>query len=480
MHIHKEKGYIMKRENAKMTTLLTLLIDCFSVILAFVIAAFVRGGIINNGFMSELYGSLFIIIVLSNIVFSNLSYNDNIFKRGFLEEFIRIIKDQGKLALIILGYMFIIKEASTYSRIFLGVFFLLNVLITYVARSYMKLILLLAYKKSSSSSKVMLITLSKSAAGIIRKIRSEYEWNISVSTIAILDKNRKGERIEGIKVIANKDDLLEKAKQNVVDEVFIHLPNKYNINMEEIILELEKMGIIVHMNLDIFHNLNVKEKTIDEFVGYQVITFASGLFDEKQMALKRIMDIVGGMVGCILTIIITIFLTPIIFIESPGPIFFSQIRIGKNGRKFKIYKFRSMYLDAEQRKTELMSQNEMSGLMFKMTDDPRITKVGKFIRKTSLDEFPQFFNVLKGDMSLVGTRPPTLDEFELYEARHKRRLSLKPGLTGMWQVSGRSDIEDFEDVVRLDLKYIDNWSVGLDVKLLIKTVVIVVLTRGSK
>ena len=139
-----------------------------------------------------------------------------------------------------------------------------------------------------------------------------------------------------------------------------------------------------------------------------------------------------------------------------------------------------MYMDAEEQKKELMKQNEMDGLMFKMKEDPRITKVGKFIRKTSIDELPQFFNVLRGDMSLVGTRPPTVDEFERYEEHHKRRLSLRPGITGMWQVSGRSDIQNFEDVVRLDLEYIDNWSVWLDIKILFQTVLVVLLHRGAE
>ncbi|OUP86735.1 UNVERIFIED_ORG: glycosyl transferase, partial [Lacrimispora saccharolytica] len=135
---------------------------------------------------------------------------------------------------------------------------------------------------------------------------------------------------------------------------------------------------------------------------------------------------------------------------------------------------------AEEQKKELMKQNEMEGFMFKMKDDPRITKVGKFIRKTSIDELPQFFNVLRGDMSLVGTRPPTVDEFERYEEHHKRRLSLRPGITGMWQVSGRSDIQNFEDVVRLDLEYIDNWSVWLDIKILFQTIIVVFFHRGAK
>ena len=154
--------------------------------------------------------------------------------------------------------------------------------------------------------------------------------------------------------------------------------------------------------------------------------------------------------------------------------------IGKNGRRFKIYKFRSMYMDAEERKKELMEKNKMSGLMFKMDDDPRITKVGKFIRKTSIDEFPQFFNVLKGDMSLVGTRPPTEDEFKQYKARYKKRLAMKPGITGLWQVSGRSSITDFEDVVKLDVQYIENWSFGLDLKILLQTVLVVLKHDGAQ
>ena len=139
-----------------------------------------------------------------------------------------------------------------------------------------------------------------------------------------------------------------------------------------------------------------------------------------------------------------------------------------------------MYMDAEERKKELQAQNEMSGLMFKMDNDPRITKVGAFLRKTSLDELPQFFNILKGDMSLVGTRPPTVDEYERYNFHYKRRLSMTPGLTGMWQVSGRSEITDFDDVVRYDLEYIDNWSLTLDMKILFQTIGVVLLRKGSK
>lgn len=138
-----------------------------------------------------------------------------------------------------------------------------------------------------------------------------------------------------------------------------------------------------------------------------------------------------------------------------------------------------MYMDAEERKKELMEKNKMSGLMFKMDDDPRITPIGKFIRKTSIDEFPQFINIFKGDMSLVGTRPPTLDEYVKYEQHHKSRLAIKPGLTGLWQVSGRSDITDFEEVVKLDNEYIKNYSLSFDLKIILKTIGVVLKRKGS-
>ena len=191
-------------------------------------------------------------------------------------------------------------------------------------------------------------------------------------------------------------------------------------------------------------------------------------------------DILGALVGLLITAVTYVFVGIAIKLDSPGPILFSQVRIGKNGRRFKIYKFRSMYIDAERRKKDLEAQNEMKGLMFKMEDDPRVTRVGRFIRKMSIDELPQFWNVLKGDMSLVGTRPPTEDEFEQYTPYYRRRLCMTPGLTGLWQVSGRSNVGSFDDVVKLDLHYIDHWSLSLDLKILFQTIIVVLFGKGAK
>ena len=211
-----------------------------------------------------------------------------------------------------------------------------------------------------------------------------------------------------------------------------------------------------------------------------------------QLFLKRTIDIIGGLVGSLFALIIITIVGPKIKKASPGPILYKSERIGQNGKRFQMIKIRSMYLDADARKASLMAQNRVKdGMMFKLDFDPRIigneelpdgtrkTGIGEFIRKTSLDEFPQFFNVLMGDMSLVGTRPPTPDEWDKYELHHRARLATKPGITGMWQVSGRSEITDFEEVVRLDTSYIQNWSLGLDIKILLKTVINVIKGKGA-
>jgi exopolysaccharide biosynthesis polyprenyl glycosylphosphotransferase len=221
------------------------------------------------------------------------------------------------------------------------------------------------------------------------------------------------------------------------------------------------------------------QRQIERIGKYYAVAFSPRIHSFKQIFFKRVMDIIGAVVGLAITAVVTVFLAPPLLIESPGPLFFSQIRVGKNGRRFRIYKFRSMYVDAEERKKELMAQNEMKGPMFKMEHDPRITKVGRFIRKTSIDELPQFWNILKGEMSLVGTRPPTEEEFRQYKGYHRRRLSATPGLTGLWQVSGRSNTKDFEEIVKMDVEYIDNWSLKEDIKILFKTVGVVMKGKGA-
>jgi exopolysaccharide biosynthesis polyprenyl glycosylphosphotransferase len=408
-----------------------------------------------------------------------MDWNSSIFKRGYFIEFIAVLKFNLCLLFGLTFLLFITQNAQAFSRLVFIYFFLFNTTLTYLGHILLKKYLEIFYRKSSASSKCLIITTSTLIEDVLAKMKSSTEWAHQISSIILMDVDRMGEAYDGIPVVANRVNLYEIAPSLLMDEVFIHLPDYTNKQMEKIINGFEYAGIPVHVNVDFFDILTAY-KTTEEFAGFTVLSYVTNIFDYRRMIIKRLLDICGAIIGLLVTAIITPFVALAIRIESPGPIFFKQIRIGKNGREFYIYKFRSMYQDAEARKAALMKQNEMEGLMFKMTDDPRVTKVGNFIRKTSIDELPQFWNILIGDMSLVGTRPPTKDEFTQYNMYYRRRLSIKPGLTGMWQVSGRSDISDFEDVVQLDLQYIDNWSLTLDIKILLQTVFVVLFRKGSK
>ena len=290
----------------------------------------------------------------------------------------------------------------------------------------------------------------------------------NINGLIIVDKNAVGRKISGIPVVAELENAASYICQQWVDEVFVNIDESYSYP-DELIQELLEMGMVVHVNLAKVKSTSGQKQFVETVGGYTVLTTTMNYATDRQAFAKRALDILGGLVGCFLTGIIFIFVAPAIYISSPGPIFFSQTRIGQNGKPFKMYKFRSMYMDAEERKAELMAQNKMSdGRMFKLDFDPRVignkilpdgsrkTGIGEFIRKTSLDEFPQFWNVLNGTMSLVGTRPILQDELLKYELHHRARIAIKPGITGMWQVSGRSDITDFEEVVRLDTEYISS------------------------
>ena len=328
---------------------------------------------------------------------------------------------------------------------------------------------------------MFLITTSDSAGQVLAKLTASPEWSFEVAGIALLDQDQADnqELIQGIPVVAGREDLYEQLKTKVIDEVFIHLPNFSKSDTEELIIRFESMGITVHVNIDYFNNV-IAHKTTESFAGFTVLSYEASTFDYRRLFIKRIIDIIGSLVGLLITAVLTPFIALAIKLDSPGPVFFAQKRVGKNGRYFRLYKFRSMYVDAEEHKKELMEQNEMEGPMFKVENDPRVTRVGAFLRKTSLDELPQFFNILIGNMSLVGTRPPTIDEFKQYDLYYRRRLSIKPGLTGLWQVSGRSDITDFREVLKLDLEYIDNCSLTSDIRILLMTIWVVIMKKGAR
>ena len=455
-------------------------LECLCIVLSFTLAVLTRG--LEASYLS--FSKTYITMLACILFFHLLSYylfdwNTNIFRRGYYVELVAVLKYNIVLILFLSFFLFVTKMSEDFSRLVFVYFFGYNILLTYLGHLVLKKYFTSFYRTSSSSNKVFVITTSPYAESLLKKFSSSTEWSFEVTGIALLDRAEDGGVVLGIPVIAHGADLFEQFKTRVVDEVFIHLPDYSKESIEELIIKFESMGITVHVNIDYFNNV-MAHKTTEIFAGFTVLSYEASVFDYRRLFIKRIIDIIGALVGLAITAVLTPFIALAIKLDSRGPVFFAQKRVGKNGRYFKLYKFRSMYVDAEARKEELMAQNEMDGPMFKVEHDPRITRVGAFLRKTSLDELPQFYNILIGNMSLVGTRPPTVDEFNQYDLYYRRRLSIKPGLTGLWQVSGRSDITDFKEVVKLDLEYIDNWSLSSDIRILLMTVWVVVMKKGAR
>lgn len=427
-----------------------------------------------------IYVSAGVFMLAATILYSFMTdWNRDFFERGFFREFIAVGKCIVVIALFGNAYTFMTKGAYAYSRAVFLIFPLLDYLLTYVFHLLFKEYMLRFYKKSSNSDKLMIITTKDQVEQVVERVITRKHWNYELTAIAVMDDDMLGQEIMGVPVVANRDSLIDAGTLNIVDRVFISLPRTDIEEIRSIIYDFEAMGVLCHYNIEM-PELNLEGSVAGSFAGYSVLSFSLQNMDYRRLMIKRFFDIMGAIVGIIITAFVFPFVALAIKLESKGPVIFKQERIGKNGRHFYMYKFRSMYPDAEERLKELEDKNEVKGLMFKMEDDPRITKVGRFIRKTSIDELPQFFNILKGDMSLVGTRPPTVAEFEQYNPHYRRRLCITPGLTGMWQTSGRSDITDFDEVVRLDLEYIDKWSLMLDVKLIFKTIGAVFFRKGSK
>lgn len=461
----------------------TMVVDLIAIVCAYALAMILRTALPFGGDVAAISNSWAAggIIPLGICILYDLSIraNHNVINRGPFEELVQVLKYNVLMYAFITAVLYVLHIGTEIPRLMLTYFFFLNVFFTYLFRHFFKLYIRKSYRKGRGSDKVLIVTDSATVARVIRHIKKDKAWSYEVKGLAVVDEDKRGEEIEGFKVVACNDDLLDVARQMPLDLVFFYAPGRH-VDVEQWIQAFLTMGVRCYNCVERF-TIKTPYSGVGNFANFHVLTYSMKELDYRMILIKRIMDIAGSSVGLLITAIALPFVAAAIKIEDPkGPVFFGQTRIGKNGRRFTIYKFRSMYKDAEARKKELMEKNEMKGLMFKMEDDPRITKVGKFIRKTSIDELPQFWNIFKGDMSLVGTRPPTVDEFEQYNDYYRRRMSITPGLTGMWQVSGRSDIDDFDEVVKLDLQYIDNWSVKEDIKILFMTVYVVLFGKGSR
>ena len=468
----------MNKKNKFYITYLIFAADLVAILISFAIATYLRFAHNQDLNDKERHYLVCVIYMLLCAVYSfGTDYNRNFLKRKFATECYELLKLDLVISFGTMIGIYLLQLGTVFSRLVMGYFAALFFVISLIIHILIKKILKVYWKQELLSTRVLLITESSILQSTIRRLQHQLDINYVLSGAVCMDKDAAGDEIRGVKVIANKDNLFDMVTTMPLDEVFIFTPSISQSNMGDIINSFGEMGVTVHFCVELAGAHGAS--SVGTYGNFSVVSYTRTSESYRGLLVKRIFDIIGAIVGLIITAIVTPFTAIAIRIDSPGPIFFSQVRIGRNGRRFKIYKFRSMYTDAEERKKELEADNEVQGLMFKMKDDPRITKVGAFIRKTSIDELPQFLNVLKGDMSLVGTRPPTEDEFAQYNQYYRRRISMTPGLTGMWQVSGRSDIDNFDDVVKLDLEYIDHWSIGLDIKIIVKTVGVVLFGRGA-
>ena len=461
------------------------LLDSLMFAVASVISLYIR--LDSFYFLSDRYylGKMAETMILSLVVGTMLKSYKSVLVRGYFAELGMTVQHVLLTGACLLSLSYFQKNSAQLSRLAFGYMMLIAVVLIYIFRNLLKWRLKNLPVKPVDR-KVLVVGTSDDIRFIKTKLKDS--WRLEFQVIAVA--TNEGDEVVDKDVPAVLHNLAETIlflENNVVDEVLFLSMSSVSF-AKDLKKSCDVSGLITHTYIQ-GEDSTTREQVVEKLGGLSVLSSCIKIVSPDALLIKRVTDVLAGIVGLVITVFLTIILGPFIYFADPGPIFFSQIRLGENGRPFKFYKFRSMYLDAEGRKVSLMQKNEMQGLMFKMEHDPRIlgsgedgTKkgIGWFIRTTSLDEFPQFWNILKGDMSLVGTRPPTVDEWDKYELHHRSRLRVKPGLTGLWQVSGRSNITNFEEVVALDNQYIEHWSLSLDIKIILRTIVSVLSQKGAK
>lgn len=475
-----EKGRIAKHIDF-------VIIDIICMELSFIFAYYIRHSTFKLLNVSS-YRSAFIILIVANVISFYLFYGlRDVLKRSKQLEFYATLKQVIMVLIILVLYLFLTKTSEDISRNVIIIFSILYFISSFIIRLIYKSLLKSIIKNKTKRQFVVISEYNK-IDKVLDKIYESVN-DINIKGIVFLDNEHiassdkylyNSKKVESISFkIIKTEEVIKYLKSEYVDEVLVSVDD---VDAYDLVKKISIMGMVIHIELDdidkLVENDNVLQ--VDNVGELTVLTSSINTISALQLIAKRLMDIVFGVIGTIFTIILAIIIGPIIKFKSKGPIFFVQKRVGRNGKIFDMLKFRSMYLDADKDKKKLKNENE-DDLMFKMKEDPRVIKgIGEFIRKTSIDEFPQFINVLKGDMSVVGTRPPTIDEWEKYDLHHRARLVIKPGITGLWQVSGRSNIKNFEDVVALDTKYIKTFSLWQDVAIIYKTILVVIKKEGAR
>lgn len=361
------------------------------------------------------------------------------------------------------------------SRLLIMLYGILNIILLSCWRAMIRRFARYVRKKEYNYRNILVVGTGKRAKELIDIIERHKAWGLKL--IGVVGERITVDKLKGYPVLGRIDDISKIIRLHPVDEVLFCLPKSRLDALEDTFLMLEEEGITARVAMNFFPHA-VAKVSFEELHGIPFLAFTTVPTDVFRLAIKRFFDVIISFISLIVLSPLLLVVAVGIKTTSKGPVFFAQVRSGLYGRKFRLYKFRSMYSDAEEKKRELMAQNEMDGPVFKIKKDPRVTPIGRMVRKLSIDELPQLWNVLKGDMSIVGPRPPLPSEVEHYERWQRRRLSMRPGLTCIWQVSGRNSI-GFKDWMKMDLQYIDNWSLLLDLKILLKTIPVVLFCWGA-
>ncbi|MDI6704121.1 MAG: sugar transferase [bacterium] len=477
------EGEVFKEQNRKFV-LLFFIGDTLTIILSFIVTYYLRNSIRKVIFteLPELYPFHYYYIRLLPLIvpifwgcfFSLGLYKSMRFKSSWKELF-DAVKGCTLGIFSFLFFTFFLKMEFL-SRTFLLLFWFISIIFVTLSRLALKFSIWLSYKKGYNHRNILIVGSGEMAKNVATNLRNHPEFGFKVVGF-IKDGSLEETKVPPQKIIGTVKDLPNILHNNVIDEVVYAVPLNICEKMAGSIRLCELEGIKVRIVADFFERTLARARA-DDIDGIPLVSLESGPSQELALLIKRMIDIIVSALLIILLSPFFLLIAVLIKLDSNGPVFFTQERVGRNGRRFKCLKFRSMVVNAEELLSEVKDLNEVAGPVFKIKDDPRITGIGRFLRKTSIDELPQLINVLKGEMSLVGPRPPIPFEVEKYDDWQRRRLSMRPGLTCIWQVSGRSNIP-FERWMEMDLNYIDNWSLWLDLKLLLKTIPAVLKGTGS-
>jgi exopolysaccharide biosynthesis polyprenyl glycosylphosphotransferase len=470
----------VQRERATSLTIASLLADLAvtgaSFYLAYQWKIHLPGELASLGRISE-YGWFFLTYI-GLVFFTNYFHGFYTFGRTMTNG--EIVTNSIRANVIIMlnvALIFFVFKVQTISRLLFVMFAVLNTILTIVTRLAMRTMTGRLQERGFNIINALVIGTGEQAKDFISNIKDHPELGYRIVGCVDPDRGKMGTFVEGIPLIGTTDELHDLLLRHQVDEVFFAMPYKQVPNLPDMIWACEEIGIRFSLMAD-FIQTSIAKSSVRYILDWPLLTFSTTPAAVWQLFIKALLDRLVAAVALLLLSPLFFVVAILIKISSRGPVFFTQARCGLNGRLFKMIKFRTMVENAEQLKEELQRFNEMSGPVFKIKEDPRVTGIGRWLRQYSLDELPQFFNVLQGDMSLVGPRPPIPEEVQRYQRWQRRRLSMRPGLTCFWQIAGRNKI-DFDEWMKLDLKYIDNWSLKLDFIILGKTIPVVISGHGA-